>query len=243
MKITFFGSSHGIPEPNRKCSCTLVEVGPNRYFIDMGTMAEEQLISRAIPPESVKSIFITHMHGDHTGGLPSFLCLCCWAFKRADPEVYLPADVEATVSAISGWLMCNGVTLRPFRFGKVFEGVIFDDGALKVTAFKTKHIADSYAFLLEAEGKRVLFTGDLCHGNPAADFPVSVLEAPLDLAVCEAAHFEATAYLPIFKGNKNLKRLCFNHYSDRFLPSVLAMRGLLDGVFVFRAHDGLEFFV
>jgi ribonuclease BN (tRNA processing enzyme) len=33
MKITFFGSSHGFPEPHRRCSSTLIEIGENRYFI------------------------------------------------------------------------------------------------------------------------------------------------------------------------------------------------------------------
>ena len=75
MKIVFFGSSHGVPEPNRKCSSVMIEVSDNRYFIDMGTQSIEQLISRNIPIESVKAIFITHMHGDHSDGLISFIDL------------------------------------------------------------------------------------------------------------------------------------------------------------------------
>ena len=39
MKLTFIGSSHGIPEPHRKCSCLMVEAGKNIYFVDMGTNA------------------------------------------------------------------------------------------------------------------------------------------------------------------------------------------------------------
>ena len=69
MRIVFLGSSHGVPEPNRKCSSTLIEVGDKRYFIDMGMQSVCELITRNIPIESVKSIFITHMHGDHTGGM------------------------------------------------------------------------------------------------------------------------------------------------------------------------------
>ena len=85
MRIIFFGSSHGVPEPNRRMSSILVEVGENRYFIDMGTQSIEQLITRRIPVESVKGIFITHMHGDHTDGLPAFLDLTGWYFKKPTP--------------------------------------------------------------------------------------------------------------------------------------------------------------
>ena len=241
MKIVFFGSSHGVPEPNRRCSSTMIEVGESKYFIDMGSQSIEQLITRGISAESIKSIFITHMHGDHTNGLISFLDLCSWKFIKAEPIVYLPGDIEKSKAALAAWIECNGVKMRPFDFRHVEEGVIFDDGTLKVTAFRTKHIDFSYAYLLEAEGKRVLFSGDLCHKGPANDFPMSVLDQPLDLAVCESSHFNATDYVPFLKDNKNLKKLCFNHYSLRFLPSVLEAKAALSQSFdVILATDGLE---
>jgi hypothetical protein len=87
----------------------------------------------------------------------------------------------------------------------------------------------------------VLFGGDLSHGGPSDDFPVSVLDAPLDLAICEAAHFDATDYLPLFKGNKNLKMVCFNHYSEWHIRSVYEAKEALSEIPVFVATDGMEF--
>ena len=54
------------------------------------------------------------------------------------------------------------------------EGVIYDDGYLKVTAIPTKHCPPmhSYAFLLEGEGKRVVFSGDLSQFFRGNDFPL-----------------------------------------------------------------------
>ena len=130
--------------------------------------------------------------------------------------------------------------MREYRFCHVNSGVLYQDDVLTVTAFQTKHNDASFAYLLEAEGKRVLFSGDLCHKGPQEDFPVSVFDEQLDLAVCESAHFAATAYLPLFENVTNLKRLCFNHYSSRFLPSVLEMMTALPGVEVMRAEDGTE---
>jgi len=241
MKITFLGTSHGVPEANRRCSSALIEVAENRYIIDMGTQSIEQIATKRIPINSIKSIFITHMHGDHSNGLISFVDLCSWFFKTADPCIYLPGDIESTKAAMAAWLKCNGVNMRSFRFMPVEEGQIYDDGIIRVTAFGTKHIANSYAYLVEGEGKRVLFSGDLCHKGPQEDFPISVLDAPLDLAICESAHFAATAYLPLFEGKSNLKRLCFNHYSDVWLSTVLQMeKGLLPDCKVFRVSDGNE---
>ena len=199
MRIVFFGSSHGVPEANRRCSSTMIEVGDRRYFIDMGTQSIEQLITRRMAPNSVKGIFFTHMHGDHTNGLVSFVDLCTWYFKDVDPAIYLPEPMDETVAALGSWLKCNGVTMKPFRFAPVHEGLLYEDEAIKVTAFRTMHNQMSHAYLVEAEGKRVLFTGDLCHKGPQEDFPVSVFEKPLDLAICEVAHFPATKYLPCLK--------------------------------------------
>lgn len=238
MRIVFFGTSHGVPEPHKKCSSTMIEVGSCRYLIDMGTQAIEELITRNIPPESVKGIFITHMHGDHTNGLLSFLDLSSWYYKNICPHIFLPDPIENTVSAIAAWLKCNSVTLKDFPFTAVKEGLLYEDAAIRVTAYRTRHNQMSHAFLIEAEGKRILFTGDL--GGPSIDFPVCVLQKPLDLAVCECAHFTDLSYLPLFQDCKNLKKVCFNHYSFRCMTSIPEMQKALSPIPVLYSTDGME---
>lgn len=240
MKIVFFGTSHGVPEANRKFSCTMLEIGDTRYFIDMGTHAIEELNTRNIPAESVKSVFITHMHSDHTNGLLSFADLCSWYYRNANPSFILPEPIEDNKASIAAWLECNGTTLRDFDFLPVKEGLFYQDENIKVSAFKTKHTAMSYSFLVEAEGKRVLFSGDLSTKGPKEDFPVSVFEKPLDLAICECAHFKATAYLPLFENQENLKAICFNHYIGTYLPSILEVKNVLKNIPFYIANDEME---
>lgn len=86
MQITFLGASHGVPEANRRCSCTLIETNGRYYFIDMGVNAIDALRTRGIEVEDVKGIFITHMHGDHTNGLISFVDLISWILKPPIPK-------------------------------------------------------------------------------------------------------------------------------------------------------------
>ena len=241
MKIVFLGTSHGFPEPGRRCSSAMIEVGSSRYFIDMGCQAIEDLAVRNIPVESVKAIFITHMHGDHTDGLISFIHHCNWYYKAANPIVFVPNRLEQTKATLDAWMQCNGSALREFDFRPVNEGLVYDNGTLRITAYKTKHIEMSFGYLVEAEGKRVYFSGDMTSREPGTDFPLSVLEKPLDLAICEGAHFDATAYVPLFAGNPNLKKLCFNHYSDKFLESVMTATRLLAPLPVVRAIDNMEF--
>lgn len=241
MKVTLIGSSHGVPEPDRKCSCILVETGDSMYFVDMGTMAVDALRRRGRRMDDVKGVFITHMHGDHTNGLIQFIDLIRWYYKTPDPVICLPMLEAARV--IDDWLR---VTLnteeKEIRYRQTEAGPVFDDGVLKATAIPTQHCQRSFAYLLEAEGKAILCTGDL--KNPGVDFPRVSLEKPLDLLICESAHFPATDYLPVMEGMP-IRKVCITHYSDKRLSSVLECLAALQerGISALRASDGLEIMV
>lgn len=240
MRIVFLGTSHGVPESSRCCSSIMLEIDNSYYLIDMGTQAIEQLNTKHIPIESVKAIFITHMHGDHTNGLLSYIDLCSWYYKNANPSIFLPEPMDATTTAIENWLKCNGTTMGNFDFSQINEGLIYRDSKITVTAYKTRHTSSSYAFLIETDNKRVLFSGDLSSKGPTDDFPLSVLDKYVDLAICEAAHFQATAYLPIFSNTNNIKNIGFTHYIDSRIPSILEVKKALPDKNIFLCTDGME---
>jgi ribonuclease BN (tRNA processing enzyme) len=235
MRITFIGASHGVPEPNRKCSCTMIEIKGRYYFIDMGTPAIDHLVTAGIPIDAVKGVFITHMHGDHTNGLIHFVDLISWYFKTSDPAIFLPNTEGAKI--IESWLKVNQTPPRELHYEEVQPGVIYNDGFLKVTAIQTLHAERSYAFFIEAEGKSILFTGDLRH--PDQDFPVIAKEHETDLIVCESAHFNATNYLPHLQECKT-KLVYVNHYQSKMIPSILQLAEYMGDIPVKLAYDGSQ---
>ena len=235
MKIIFLGTSHGVPEPHRGCSTTLIEVGGTYYFIDMGMQVAKEMVTRGLSMDAVKAVFVTHMHGDHINGLVEFADLVSWYYKDADPVIYLP--MLKAEALIREWLALGGVE-RALRYEEVNAGVIFDDGMLKVTAIPTRHMEKSYGFLLEAEGKHVLFTGDLKH--PAEDFPKMNPGTELDLAVCEGAHFSVDAYEPMLKAGK-VKKICVNHYGAWSMAGIQLLEQKMGGIPVITVSDGMEF--
>lgn len=234
MKLTFFGASHGVPEPNRKCSCTMITVGERVYFVDMGVMAINELVNRGISVDAVKGIFITHMHGDHTNGLIHFADLISWYYTSADPEIYLPLLDGAKI--ISDWIALSCHAVRELRYRQVTEGAIYDDGIFKVTAIHTKHTASSYAYRIEADGKSVVFTGDIHH--PSVDFPAA-LARHADLVICEGAHFAATEYKSVLEQH-DPKRVIVNHYAPWNVPHIMTLQKELPHLCVTMAHDGME---
>lgn len=243
MRVIFLGTSHGVPEAGRRCSCILVEVGENRYLIDIGIQPISDFRNRNIPVESVKSVFVTHPHDDHIAGIIPFVGYCkSWWFRNANPKFYLPIDTEKFLKGMNAWFDTFGTKPRYFEFNRVGEGVFYDDGTLKVTAYRTMHCNESYAYLLEAEGKRAFFSGDLCLDGPQNDFPLCVLNEPLDFLVCESAHFDATAYIPLFEAKQeNIKQLVFTHYTEEKLPSIHEAQKALKAVPSTIARDGMEF--
>ena len=104
---------------------------------------------------------------------------------------------------------------KKINYQKTVEGVVYDDGVLKLTAIPTRHCPGSHAYVLEAEGKTVLCTGDL--SRPSEDFPW--VEKPLDLLICESAHFPTTDYLPVL-AKIEAKKVCVTHYSPKRMVSL-----------------------
>ena len=106
-----------------------------------------------------EAVLFTHYHGDHTGQM-----------LRIRPEIPLYAGALAKdimrLSSAHSWkkdeALCKRIeTIRTFS-----AGVPFLIGDIQITPFSIDHsAADSYMFLIEADGKRLLYTGDFrLHG-------------------------------------------------------------------------------
>ena len=239
MRLIFNGTSHGVPEAHRRCSSYMIEIKGSYYLIDMGTNVIEELRRRGIPIEAVRLAICTHPHGDHTDGIISFTDLVNWYFKKADPAILLPD--EGLIGPLKAWLTANDNGKPPredLRIGVFGAGVAYADENLRLTAIPTQHCPHSYAFLIEAEGRRLLFTGDLRH--PTADFPQVAFETELDLIVCELAHFSPDDCVPVFDKTK-AKRILHSHiFDDRWAAALSRQKKEPHPYEYGAAFDGLE---
>jgi ribonuclease J len=102
------------------------------------------------------AILITHNHGDHVGQLCS---------ARDDIHLFM-GPLAKDVLLLSG-LRLTSAQLERIRNATAFmAGIAFSVGDIKITPLSIDHSAcDSYMFLVEADGKRILYTGDFrMHG-------------------------------------------------------------------------------
>ena len=103
------GTGHPGPNPNRFGPATAIIVDDTAYIVDAG----EGIWRAAAKAASLHGgriadaleltvkparVFLTHLHSDHTVGLPS-LMLQPWSYAKEDPlEVYGPPGTEDLVS-------------------------------------------------------------------------------------------------------------------------------------------------
>lgn len=220
MKITFLGTSCGVPQKDRYCSAAMIECGERTYLVDAGAPVVELMRAKGKTPEALSAVFITHMHGDHIDGLAGLVDIMSWYYKKADPAIFLPEI--SYVEPLENWISvfrCGGA-VRPLRYASVRPGMIYKDDTIKVTAIPTKHCdggkRPSYSYMIESiledDKKRVLFSGDL--SRSCEDYPAVTSEKDFDLIVCEAAHFDPRRRKEIFEKSRT-KRFLINHAGVR----------------------------
>ena len=194
MKFSFLGTSHGVPAADRFTSCYLLEVGENLYVFDAGAPVTNLLLQRNADLTKVKAFFCSHFHGDHIDGGVTMLNLFDWYYKDTSIDAFLPDELSEKVIRIYGW-ECEDTKFSDgrVRMHVIQPGVIFDDGVIRVTAIPVQHITRpdkrSYGFAIEAEGKHILYTGDLSHEPDTKDFPEVGFRQHFDLILTECAHF------------------------------------------------------
>ena len=182
MKLTFLGTGSGVCENSRFCSAAAITVKGVTYVIDAGAPIATLLQTKGIKLETVKAVFITHNHGDHISGLPEFViqlnCHHARFFPGAHADIYVP---DARPHQHTLWGCAHTAITDLKEYG---EGLVYEDELIRITSFKTNHMEYSFGFLVEAEGKRVVFSGDFA--GDLSDYPKVLTEADNDIAVVEA---------------------------------------------------------
>ena len=215
MRIRFIGTSHGVPERDRRWTAVMLTSGENTYLIDAGAFVADGILRAGRTLDSLRAVFITHRHGDHVSGLPSLVDIISWYFKSSSPVIFLPdGGMKETLTELVDF--GYGAHIRDIDYRVTEQGVIYDDGCVRVSAVKTRHVSDeipSFSFIIECEGKRVLFTGDL--SASCEDYPKEAFDLSFDAVIIEAAHFKLTEREDIFARTKTDVMYVSHFYEKR----------------------------
>lgn len=141
-------------------TCLLIN---GRVALDAGSLAQALSIEQQ---QQVHSIVLTHSHMDHTNSLPFFIEN---VYGRGDGAIDIYASA-ATIYSIRKYLFNNATwpdftrlpnhLLPAMRFHELDEEVPFEIEGVRFTPIQVSHMVPTYGYLLEQDGKAVLWSSD-----------------------------------------------------------------------------------
>ncbi|USE37024.1 ribonuclease Z [Endozoicomonas sp. SCSIO W0465] len=148
MRLTFLGTSAGMPTTERNVTALALAIDDARqwYLVDCGEGTQHQLLRCRYTLNNLKTIFITHVHGDHMYGLPGLISSASMQGRQASMTICAPDGVQQFVEAA---LHYAGVSELPFsiEFIRTDQPAFkYQDSQVAVTAHQLSHRVPSFAY-------------------------------------------------------------------------------------------------
>jgi len=86
MKLVVLGSGTSVPHPQRAAAAFWLETASGLVLLDCGADAAHRMAQEEVDWPNLDAIWISHLHLDHCGGLPSFLFGLRWAPQTQDRQ-------------------------------------------------------------------------------------------------------------------------------------------------------------
>ena len=180
MKLTFLGTgSFFVLGDNFHSNMILEDEDKDKFLlIDCGTDIRRSLDDAGKEPTNIDGVYITHLHGDHAGGL-EWLALMSYFYPdyEGKPTLYINKGMAEDV-----WDMIKGgicilddkiATLNTYfdvvevdqDEGFSWNGVKFDIVPSRHVINNDGYIMYSYGLSFEVDGKKYWITGDSCEAR------------------------------------------------------------------------------
>ena len=191
VQVTVLGSGDAFGAGGRLNSAYLVRATGATFLIDCGTTVLQGLKRCAIDPAEIDFVCLSHLHGDHFGGVPFLFMDFLYSSRRERPiTIYGPPGTETRVHALFTALYQQQATeAMPFpvsfvELGPTGRTVVQGVG---VEAFAVPHVAELVCcgFRVEVAGRTIVYSGDTAWTD---DLVARTRDA--DLFICECSTFE-----------------------------------------------------
>jgi len=238
VEVYFLGTGDAFGSGGRFQTCFYVRSETNRFLIDCGASSLVAMKRCGVDPGLIDTILLSHLHGDHFGGLPFFI-LDAQFRRRTRPLIVAgPPGLETRIHEAMEIYFPGSAQVQqkfPMEFVELQDKKMTTLGALGVTPYAVLHPSGAapYALRVECGGKVIGYSGD-------TEWTEAVIEAArgADLFICEAYFFEKKIKFHLdyqtlrqHRGHLECRRLILTHMSDDMLQG-------LQGLGVEAAEDG-----
>lgn len=186
--VVLLGTGTPNAEPERSGSAVAVIVNGTPYLVDAGpgivrrVNAAAEAGVAAISVEDLHHLFLTHLHSDHTVGLPDII-FTPWVLERDEPlQLYGPSGsgsmVDHLLAAYEEDIHVRLEGLEPANehgyqvlVNEIEPGLVFEDENVKVTAIPVHH-GDwpvAFGFRFESADRVVVISGDATPSEAIVD--------------------------------------------------------------------------
>jgi ribonuclease BN (tRNA processing enzyme) len=210
MKLTIVGSGDAFGSGGRLQTCFHVAAPSGEFLIDCGATSLIGMQRLGLDPDRVSAIFVSHLHGDHFGGLVWWLLHAHYVTERTAPlTVTGPVGIAARFRTAAEALFPGSTAIKR-RFDMTFieyeGGVPLKVGPVTVTPFEVRHPsgAPPYALRLECDGRVIGFSGDT---EWVENLLPAAAGADLFIAECFSFDIPAGYHMSLRIIEKNLDRL------------------------------------
>ena len=224
-------------------TCFHLKTREQTLLLDCGTTVLLALQQQNVDPASIEGILLSHLHGDHFGGIPFFLIHAQFKVRRTRKLTIIgPQGTKDRISAAIEVLfpdLKHTVWNFPLDVIEIEAGSEEVIGDLSVSSYLVDHPsgAPSLAYRLESRGKVLAFSGD----TSWTDALIEIADgADLLIAECHGyrpngIHHLDWQTLNDRKDQLRARRILLTHMSDSMLSR---LETLERGQFEF-AEDGL----
>jgi ribonuclease BN (tRNA processing enzyme) len=228
MQLTVIGCGDAFGAGGSLQTSFLVRASASTFLIDCGASTLIGMRRLGLQTNDIDTVFVTHLHGDHFGGLAWLLVDAIYASRRTRQLVVTGPKSIAKRFATAAEALYPGITAIKRNFELIFleyeERMPLEMGGVTVIPFEVHHPsgAPPYALRFLLDRKVLAFTGDtgwvevLCEVAQGADLLISEcfqydvsLPIHLDYKIIDANYERLGA-----------KRVLLTHMGDAMLSAI-----------------------
>jgi ribonuclease BN (tRNA processing enzyme) len=172
-RLIVLGSGTPVPDPERAGPAFAVTYGTRTFLFDAGAGVMRRVAEAGLPIDGMTALFLTHLHSDHTLGLPDII-QTTWVMGRATPmPVIGPPGTSAMVGHLqAAWVEDIVVRTEGLEQGRrgghrvsvqeTTGGVVYDSAGIRVRAIPVSHGSwnHAFAFRIDTPDRSIVLGGD-----------------------------------------------------------------------------------